>query len=258
MVEVALLRWNMSYIVLMRLVALGMSAAIGLTVPAPDGRWVWIVESELARKTEIIGENLHKCDIFHHKFHMTLTGIEFAAPCKGSQRLTSWVVALLILADLILTIGAESPRDGKRISYVTNAGSTRPVRTPAIDTSNYGKTAISKARRHRTRTATVPTEGSEIFHRSQLYRHHLTLRSQLFPHNHIPSTPLFGTVQDTAANYLHVTFWDRPPLWSSGQSSWLQIRRSGFDSRHYQKKRKSTGSGTGSTQPREYNWGATW
>jgi hypothetical protein len=27
-----------------------------------------------------------------------------------------------------------------------------------------------------------------------------------------------------------------PPLWSSGQSSWLQIRRSGFDFRHYQKK----------------------
>jgi hypothetical protein len=27
-----------------------------------------------------------------------------------------------------------------------------------------------------------------------------------------------------------------PPLWSSGQSSWLQIRRSGLDSRHYQEK----------------------
>jgi hypothetical protein len=26
----------------------------------------------------------------------------------------------------------------------------------------------------------------------------------------------------------------RPPLWSSGQSSWLQIQRSGFDSRYYQ------------------------
>jgi hypothetical protein len=25
-----------------------------------------------------------------------------------------------------------------------------------------------------------------------------------------------------------------PPLWSSDQSSWLQIQRSGFDSRHYQ------------------------
>jgi hypothetical protein len=29
----------------------------------------------------------------------------------------------------------------------------------------------------------------------------------------------------------------RPPLWSSGQSSWLQIRRPGFDSRHYQNKK---------------------
>jgi hypothetical protein len=26
----------------------------------------------------------------------------------------------------------------------------------------------------------------------------------------------------------------RPPLWSSGQSSWLQIRRPKFDSWHYQ------------------------
>jgi hypothetical protein len=28
-----------------------------------------------------------------------------------------------------------------------------------------------------------------------------------------------------------------PLLWSSGQSSWLQIRRPRFDSRHYQKKK---------------------
>jgi hypothetical protein len=27
---------------------------------------------------------------------------------------------------------------------------------------------------------------------------------------------------------------ERAPLWSSGQSFWLQIQRSGFDSRHYQ------------------------
>jgi hypothetical protein len=27
-----------------------------------------------------------------------------------------------------------------------------------------------------------------------------------------------------------------PTLWSSGQSSWIQIRRPGFDFRHYQKK----------------------
>jgi hypothetical protein len=37
---------------------------------------------------------------------------------------------------------------------------------------------------------------------------------------------------------LKLKIWLRwPPLWSSGQNSWLQIRRPGFDSRHYQKKK---------------------
>jgi hypothetical protein len=48
-------------------------------------------------------------------------------------------------------------------------------------------------------------------------------------------------------NVTHRKIWKRlninkwllpgPPLWSSGQSCWLQIRRPGFDSRHYQKKK---------------------
>jgi hypothetical protein len=42
-----------------------------------------------------------------------------------------------------------------------------------------------------------------------------------------------------------IFFW--PPLWSSGQSSWLQNRRLGFDSRHYQNK-KSSGSGVSTTK----------
>jgi hypothetical protein len=37
--------------------------------------------------------------------------------------------------------------------------------------------------------------------------------------------------------YTNPVYTVRPPLWSSGQSSWLQIRRPGFDSRHYQKKK---------------------
>jgi hypothetical protein len=48
-----------------------------------------------------------------------------------------------------------------------------------------------------------------------------------------------------------------PPLWSSGQSSWLQIQGSQVRFPGTTKK-KSSGSGTGSTQPCEYNWGATW
>jgi hypothetical protein len=60
----------------------------------------------------------------------------------------------------------------------------------------------------------------------------------------------------SVSTYVHYLCLTRPSLWSSCQSSWLQIRRPGFDSRHY--KKKSSGSGTESTQPREYNWGATW
>jgi hypothetical protein len=37
--------------------------------------------------------------------------------------------------------------------------------------------------------------------------------------------------------YEHKKLYLRPPLWSSGQSSWLQIRRPWFDSWHYQKKK---------------------
>jgi hypothetical protein len=35
---------------------------------------------------------------------------------------------------------------------------------------------------------------------------------------------------------MHITSL-RPPLWSSGQTSWLQIRKPGSDSQHYQKKK---------------------
>jgi hypothetical protein len=35
-------------------------------------------------------------------------------------------------------------------------------------------------------------------------------------------------------HFLYCIYCIGPPLWSSGQSSWLQIRRPRFDSRHYQ------------------------
>jgi hypothetical protein len=53
----------------------------------------------------------------------------------------------------------------------------------------------------------------------------------------------------SAERFLPPNVVSRLPLWSSGQSSWLQIHRSGFDYRHYQIFLISRGSGTGSTQP---------
>jgi hypothetical protein len=44
-----------------------------------------------------------------------------------------------------------------------------------------------------------------------------------------------------------------PPLWSSGQSSWLQFQRSRVRFLELQDFLTSSGSGTGSTQPCEYN-----
>jgi hypothetical protein len=44
----------------------------------------------------------------------------------------------------------------------------------------------------------------------------------------------FSVDCDTFVCYVSVV---GPPLWSSGHSVWPQIRRPGFDSRHYQKKK---------------------
>jgi hypothetical protein len=55
-----------------------------------------------------------------------------------------------------------------------------------------------------------------------------------------------------------ILYYIVPPLLSRSQSSWLQIQRSGFDSRHCQSFWEVVGLEQGSTQPREYNWGATW
>jgi hypothetical protein len=52
--------------------------------------------------------------------------------------------------------------------------------------------------------------------------------------------------------------WLGLPLWSSSESSWLQIQRSWIRFLSLPDFLRSSGSAMGSTQPREYNRGATW
>jgi hypothetical protein len=53
--------------------------------------------------------------------------------------------------------------------------------------------------------------------------------------------------------YINYNVIMRPPLWSSDQSSWLQIQRSRVRFPALPDFLRSRGSGTWSTQPREYN-----
>jgi hypothetical protein len=54
--------------------------------------------------------------------------------------------------------------------------------------------------------------------------------------------------------YFYCCYW--PPLWYSGQSSWIQTQRSRVRFTALLDFLRSSGTGTGSTQPREYNWRA--
>ena len=65
-------------------------------------------------------------------------------------------------------------------------------------------------------------------------------------------TVLHPGVHQTA-EILKTVGWLGPPLWSSGQSFWLQIQRSRVRSPALPDFLSSSGSGTGSTQPREVN-----
>jgi hypothetical protein len=57
----------------------------------------------------------------------------------------------------------------------------------------------------------------------------------------------------TFVNFLRINSGIRPPLWSSGQSFWLQIQRSRVRFQALPDFLRTRGSGTGSTQPREDN-----
>jgi hypothetical protein len=58
--------------------------------------------------------------------------------------------------------------------------------------------------------------------------------------------------------YLRHCVYDRPPLWPSGQSSWLQTQRCLVRLPALPDFLRNNGSGMVSTQSREYNWRAAW
>jgi hypothetical protein len=62
----------------------------------------------------------------------------------------------------------------------------------------------------------------------------------------------------SGTEYLLNSWRNGSPLWSNGQSPWLQIQRSHVRFPALPDFLRSSWSGTGPTQPREDNWGATW
>ena len=75
-----------------------------------------------------------------------------------------------------------------------------------------------------------------------------------------PSSTLrnFSLIDDDRIRHHFSCCLFQQSLWSSGQSFWLQIQKSRVRFPALPDFQSSSGSGTGPTQPREFNWGATW
>jgi hypothetical protein len=82
-------------------------------------------------------------------------------------------------------------------------------------------------------------------------------KNKLPPHANTNSN-IHPKIPSSEQNLLFRKWIVWPPLWSSGQSFWLQIQRSRVRFPTLQDFLRSRGSGTGSTQSREDKWGATW
>jgi hypothetical protein len=113
------------------------------------------------------------------------------------------------------------------------------------DNSHKNLTKRISAKLHRRMYPTYPGS-TALIKKNNHYTGHRTTYLWLY-------NPLLGL--DRFFSFLIFT---RPPLWSSGPSSWLQIQRSRVRFPALRDSLRSSGCGTGSTQPREDNWGATW
>ena len=126
--------------------------------------------------------------------------------------------------------------------------------------------------------AFLPYDGSTVHIASDRFVSCVYFFSVDFAFHPSPQTKIWSVRANFKQLYFH-TLWElvtclqewrgfanvvmnlRPSLWSNGQSFWLQIQRSWVRSPALPDFLSSSGSGTGSTQPREprdFNWGATW
>jgi hypothetical protein len=81
------------------------------------------------------------------------------------------------------------------------------------------------------RVTAVPHRCTLIDGTAGIYRTELAAKVAIS----VSSCPSFKTkIFRCESSFMGQTIWRGPPLWSSGQSSWLQIQRSGFDSPRYQ------------------------
>ena len=82
---------------------------------------------------------------------------------------------------------------------------------------------------------------------------HYSLNRNVKSPGHLKDKPTVGCSDKQYTLLLFFFIIIRPPLWSSGQSFWLQIQRSRVRFPALQDFLSGSGSGTGYTQPREVN-----
>jgi hypothetical protein len=93
--------------------------------------------------------------------------------------------------------------------------------------SHYGLPPITESLRQRTLVRVVTSHAAKIRTASQLQGSTIEVIKRF-----CKFSLLQPRLCPTSISLLPQS--ERPPLWSSGHSSWLQIQRSGFDSWHYE------------------------